>query len=145
MKDGRRMKTAGIVLVRQKPGSAKGVMFITIEDETGVSNLVIWPQLYEQQRRVILTSRMFIVEGYVQREGDVVHVIAKRLTDYSDRLAAIGDKDVFPLPSGRGDEARTGGGGVDSREKVGAAPRARDIYVPDLHIDSLRVKTRDFR
>ncbi|MEX2495409.1 MAG: hypothetical protein WD448_04930, partial [Woeseia sp.] len=57
MRDGRRFKVAGLVLVRQKPGSAKGVMFITIEDETGVANLVVWPTLFEKQRRVVLAAR----------------------------------------------------------------------------------------
>ena len=62
-KDATRCKLAGLVLVRQKPGSAKGVMFITIEDETGVANLVIWPQLFEKQRRLILSAGMLGVEG----------------------------------------------------------------------------------
>jgi error-prone DNA polymerase len=75
-RDGKWLETAGIVLVRQRPGSAKGVMFITIEDETGTSNLVIWPDLYEKQRRIILSSGMMAVYGRVQREGEVVHLIA---------------------------------------------------------------------
>jgi error-prone DNA polymerase len=72
-RDGKWLTTAGLVLVRQKPGSAKGVMFITIEDETGVANLVIWPSLYERQRRIILAASMMSVQGRVQREGEVVH------------------------------------------------------------------------
>jgi error-prone DNA polymerase len=142
-KDGKWVETAGIVLVRQKPGSAKGVMFITIEDETGVANLVIWPSLYEKQRRIILSAGMIAVQGRVQREGEVVHLVAHRLTDFSAALAGIGDRDAaFPVPHGRGDEAKSGGG-PDPRETLGRKPR--DIYVPDLHIDSIKVKTRDFR
>ena len=80
-RDGKALKTAGLVLIRQRPGSAKGVMFITIEDETGVANLVIWPTLYEKQRRVILTSSMLGVQGRVQREGEVVHLVAHKLFD----------------------------------------------------------------
>src|ERR1700744_1248621 len=76
--DRRKITTAGLVLVRQKPGSAKGVMFITIEDETGVANLVIWPSLYERQRRSILGAGMIGVEGRVQREGQVVHLVAQQ-------------------------------------------------------------------
>jgi error-prone DNA polymerase len=68
VRDNKWLEMAGIVLVRQKPGSAKGVMFITIEDETGVANLVIWPDLFEKQRRVILSSGMMAVYGRVQRE-----------------------------------------------------------------------------
>ncbi len=142
-KDGKWLETAGIVLVRQKPGSAKGVMFITIEDETGVANLVIWPNLYEKQRRVILSAGMMAVYGRVQREGEVVHLIAHRLTDLSAELASVGDHDgTFPVPRGRGDEAKAGGG-PDPRETLGR--KVRDIFVPDLHIDQIKVKTRDFR
>ena len=67
-KDGRFLKTAGVVLVRQMPGSAKGVVFVTIEDETGLANLVIWPKLYETFRRTILPALMLGIEGRVQRE-----------------------------------------------------------------------------
>jgi error-prone DNA polymerase len=142
-KDNKWLEVAGLVLVRQKPGSAKGVMFITIEDETGIANLVIWPDLYEKQRRIILTASMMSVHGRIQREGEVVHLIAHRLTDLSNQLARIGDRDApFPLPHGPGDEAKSGGA-PDPREILG--PKPRDIYVPDRHIDTLRVKTRDFR
>jgi error-prone DNA polymerase len=141
--DGKWLTTAGLVLVRQKPGSAKGVMFITIEDETGVANLVIWPSLYERQRRIILAAGMIAVRGRIQREGEVVHLVAHQLTDLSAELAAVGERDTgFPLPHGRGDEFHHGSPGIDPRS---LPPKPRDIYVPDLHIDSIKVKTRDFR
>ncbi|WP_343830596.1 OB-fold nucleic acid binding domain-containing protein [Brevundimonas olei] len=85
------------MLVRQKPGSAKAVMFITIEDETGVANLVIWPTLYERERRTILSASLLGILGRVQREGDVVHIVADRLLDLSDRLARIGEE-TEPFP-----------------------------------------------
>ena len=142
-KDNKWLETAGIVLVRQKPGSAKGVMFITIEDETGVANLVIWPSLYEKQRRIILSSGMMAVHGRVQREGEVVHLVAHKLTDLSGQLASLGEREEsFPVPHGRGDQAKTGGG-PDPRDGLGR--KARDIFIPDLHIDTIKVKTRDFR
>ncbi len=145
-RDGKWLTTAGLVLVRQKPGSAKGVMFITIEDETGVANLVIWPSLYERQRRVILAAGMIAVQGRIQREGDVVHLVANHLTDLSADLAGVGDRDDnFPLPHGRGDEFHHGSPGIDPRSVPPKGPKPRDIYVPDLHIDSIKVKTRDFR
>jgi error-prone DNA polymerase len=75
-RDGRWIDTAGIVLVRQMPGSAKGVMFITIEDETGTANLIIWPTVFEAQRRVIVGASMMGIWGRIQREGEVVHLIA---------------------------------------------------------------------
>ena len=99
MRDRRLTRVAGLVLVRQKPGSAKGVMFITIEDETGVANLVIWPSLYEQQRQVVLSASLLVVDGKVQREGDVVHIVATRLYDGSDLLASVGRRASFPLPT----------------------------------------------
>jgi error-prone DNA polymerase len=145
-RDGKWLTTAGLVLVRQKPGSAKGVMFITIEDETGVANLVIWPSLYERQRRIILAAGMIAVKGRIQREGDVVHLVANQLTDLSSDLAGVGDRDDrFPLPHGRGDEFHHGSPGIDPRSLPPKVPKPRDIYVPDLHIDSIKVKTRDFR
>ncbi|WP_298123342.1 error-prone DNA polymerase [Brevundimonas sp.] len=139
MRDRRLTRVAGLVLVRQKPGSAKGVMFITIEDETGVANLVIWPSLYEQQRRIVLSASLLVVDGKVQREGDVVHIVATRLHDGSNVLASLGQRDRFPLPHGRGDEVYRGSA-PDAR-----TPKVRDIYIPDLSLEAIRVKTRDFR
>ena len=111
------LKTAGLVFVRQMPGSAKGVVFITIEDETGIANLVIWPKLYERQRRVILSAGMLTAHGRVQREGEVVHLVAHRVSNLSDSLASVGHRDTaFPMPHGRRDQLRHGGSGQDPRE-----------------------------
>jgi len=145
-RDGRWLEAAGIVLVRQRPGSAKGVMFITLEDETGIANLVVWPQVFEKNRRIILSAGMFAVRGRIQREGEVVHLVAQRLTDLSADLASVGDRDAaFPLPHGRGDEFHHGSPTPDPRGLAPKGLRTRDIYIPDLHIDSIKVKTRDFR
>jgi error-prone DNA polymerase len=142
-RDGWTLTTAGIVLVRQMPGSAKGVLFVTIEDETGVANLVIWPKLYERQRRVILGARMLSVKGRIQREGAVVHLIAQKLGDLSPELAAIGRAAAeFAVPLGRGDEARQGAG--LGRRALGM-PKARDMPDPHSHVDQLKIKLRDFR
>ena len=144
-RDRRWVEAAGLVLVRQRPGSAKGVMFITIEDETGIANLVVWPKIFEQHRRIILSAGMFAVKGRIQREGDVVHLVAYNLTDLSAELASVGDRDKpFPLPHGRGDEFHYGSPTPDPRGQP-KAYRPRDIYIPDLHIDAIKVKTRDFR
>ena len=119
-------------------------MFITIEDETGTANLVVWPSLYEKQRQIVHGAHMLAIEGYVQREGLVVHIVAEKLIDLSEQLAGIGETDeVFQLPHGRGDEFHHGGGGTDSRDRP---PRkVRDIYVSDLRIDTLKLKPRNFR
>ncbi len=86
---GRRVKTAGIVIMRQRPGSAGGVTFVTLEDETGIVNLIVWKQVAEEQRRTLLESRLLEVEGMLQREGLVTHVIARRLTDRSPLLGQL--------------------------------------------------------
>ncbi len=145
-RDGRWVYTAGLVLVRQKPGSAKGVMFITIEDETGPANVVVWPSLFEKRRRVVLGASMMAINGRIQREGDVVHLVAQQLFDLSADLSGLADTDVvFKAPSGRGDEfAHGSAGGGDSRDRPKPVPEARDIFVRDLHIDRLKVKSRNF-
>ena len=86
---GAHVSLAGLVLVRQKPGSAKGVCFITLEDETGVANLVIWPKLFEAFRPVIMTSRLLVVHGQVQTDGKVIHVVANKLVNRSDNLGVL--------------------------------------------------------
>ena len=145
-RDGRSVKVAGLVLVRQKPGSAKGVMFITIEDETGIANLVIWPALFEKQRRVVFCAGMLGVDGRIQREGEVVHIVAYRLHDLSNALASVGDRDAaFPLPHGQGDELHHAGPGPHPRDLLPGAPKPRDIYIPDLSLQAIKVRTRDFR
>jgi error-prone DNA polymerase len=141
--NGVRLTVSGLVLVRQRPGSAKGVMFITLEDESGIANLIIWPSIFGQHRRAILGSQMLACRGKVQKASGVTHLIAEYLIDQSDMLRQISGME-FTLPAGRGDEARHGGSGLDPRETQ-ALRKVRDIYVPDLHIDTLAVKARDFR
>ena len=83
---GSMIRLAGIVLIRQRPSSAKGVVFITLEDETGISNLIVWPHKMERYRRTVFGSVLLGVEGKLQREGTVAHVIAEKLYDFSYRL-----------------------------------------------------------
>lgn len=145
-RDGRWLMAAGLVLVRQRPGSAKGVIFLTIEDETGVANVVIWPKLFERSRRVALGASMMAIHGRIQREGDVVHLVAQQLFDFSASLTGLADHDLeFRLPTGRGDEFSHGTPGrPDTREPSQHGIKARDIFIPDLHIDTLKVKSRNF-
>lgn len=139
-RDGRWLMTAGLVLVRQKPGSAKGVMFLTIEDETSAANVVVWPKLFERSRKVVLGSSMMAINGRIQREGDVVHLVAQQLFDLSGDLSRLSNRDLdFKLQTGRGDEFAHGSPGTDAR-----TPKPRDIFIPDLHIDTLKVKSRNF-
>jgi error-prone DNA polymerase len=87
--DGSPARAAGIITCRQRPGTASGVMFMTLEDETGCINVVVWRQLLERQRRELLHSSLLGVEGLVQKEGRVVHLIAHRVTDHSALLGRL--------------------------------------------------------
>jgi error-prone DNA polymerase len=121
-RDGQRVTIAGLVLVRQKPGSAKGVMFMTIEDETDTANIIVWPSLFEKQRRLILSSGMVAVRGRYQREGGVTHLIAEHLIDLSDLPRSVGDRDDgLSMRHGRGDEAKIG-----TRDRLREGPRETD-------------------
>lgn len=77
------MAVAGLVLVRQRPGTAKGVIFITLEDETGISNIVVWRQKYEEFRRAVISGRALKITGRIQREGPVTHIVAETVEDIS--------------------------------------------------------------
>ena len=88
---GRRVTVAGLVLVRQQPGSAKGVIFMTLEDETGIANLILWRKVFERFRPAVMGARLIECVGTVQREGEVIHVVAERLTDLSPLLRRLCD------------------------------------------------------
>jgi len=86
---GRRAKVAGIVVTRQRPGTASGVIFITLEDETGSANLIVWPQTFERFRQTVLQARMIGVDGRLQREGEVIHILAERLLTLDPLLGRL--------------------------------------------------------
>ncbi len=157
-RDGRWIELAGLVLVRQKPGSAKGVMFITLEDETDLANLVVWTNVFEKNRRTVLGASMMGVRGQVQREGEVIHVIAQRLDDLSGMLASVGRRadvaDIYRVS--RADIARNPTApDPRDRQQRPLGRDARDIYIPDLRLGSgiipgqptegIKIKPRDFR
>jgi error-prone DNA polymerase len=104
IKDGRRLSIAGLVLIRQRPGSAKGVVFITLEDETGVANLVVWPDVFKKQRKIVMGARLVAVHGLIQRDPDsnVIHVVASRLEDHTHMLRHLSE-DIMAAPLPRGD------------------------------------------
>jgi error-prone DNA polymerase len=97
--NGRMLDLAGLVLVRQKPGTAKGVLFVTLEDETGSANLIVWPKVFERFRRTVLGAKLLHVRGQLQREGQVIHIIARSLTDMTGRLSELSGADGHDTPS----------------------------------------------
>ncbi len=96
------VQVSGVVLIRQRPGSAKGVCFITLEDETGVINLVVWPDLKEKQRKVVMGARLMEVRGRVEYDDEVIHVIAHHMTDATQNLHQLSD-DMLNAPVARAD------------------------------------------
>ena len=82
-REGQEVSVAGLVMVRQRPGTAKGVIFLTLEDETGIANVVVWAKTYQKFRRAVIAGRLLRVTGPIQRDGKVVHVIARRIEDLS--------------------------------------------------------------
>jgi error-prone DNA polymerase len=82
-------RCVGLVTCRQRPGTASGVVFLTLEDDTGLANVIIHPRLVERQRREVLGARLLGVLGVLQREGEVVHLIARRLVDHSELLGQL--------------------------------------------------------
>ena len=125
--DGRRVSLAGLVLIRQRPGSAKGVCFITLEDETGIANLVIWPDVFEAQRKIVMGARLMVVHGVMQRDEDIIHVVVRKLEDGTHMLRHLSDG-LMPSTLNQGD------GGGSWRPPVGRHPR--DV--------SVIPKSRDF-
>ncbi|HKO80396.1 MAG TPA: OB-fold nucleic acid binding domain-containing protein, partial [Chitinophagaceae bacterium] len=97
-KDGQLVKVAGLVLVRQRPGTAGGICFITIEDETGCANLVVFQNLFEEYRKPILQSKLIMVEGKLQVEGEVIHVIVSACYDFSKLLRQLTSSHNENLP-----------------------------------------------
>jgi error-prone DNA polymerase len=127
-RDGHRVRIAGLVLVRQRPGSAKGVTFITLEDETANANLVMWPNLFEKFRSIVLTAGLIGCVGRIQREGSVIHVVVEQLENLSSFLRQIGQSEQALIsPFARADEGSKGSSGRDSRdpkeERQPAPPR----------------------
>ena len=88
---GRRVTVAGLVLVRQRPGSASGVIFMTIEDETGIANTIVWPSVFERFRPIVLGARLISVTGKLQNEAGVIHVVAERITDLTPLLRQLSE------------------------------------------------------
>jgi len=94
MADGAAVTVAGLVLIRQQPGTAKGVIFVTLEDETGIANAVLWPDVSKAHRRALLDSRLLLIRGKLQSYSNVIHVVAETLVDCTDELRRLADEDA---------------------------------------------------
>jgi len=103
---GQRARISGLVTCRQRPGSAKGVVFMTIEDETAVANVIVWPKVFERLRPIVLGARYVAVSGLVQEESGVIHVVAERLEDLTPWLARLADHGADIDSLARCDEVR---------------------------------------
>jgi error-prone DNA polymerase len=130
IRDGRRLSIAGLVLIRQRPGSAKGVVFITLEDETGIANLVVWPDVFEKQRKIVMGARLMAVDGIVQKDEDdgVIHVVARRLEDHTDMLRHLSNE-ALPSTLSQGDAAGSWRAPAARHPRdVEIIPKSRDFH-----------------
>jgi error-prone DNA polymerase len=130
VRDGKRVSMAGLVLIRQRPGSAKGVCFITLEDETGIANLVVWPDVFDRQRKIVMGARLIAVHGIIQKDADdgVIHLVARQLEDHTHMLRHLSDE-LMPSTLNQGD----GGGSwrppaSGHPRDVNVIPKSRDFH-----------------
>jgi error-prone DNA polymerase len=144
-RDGQKIRVAGLVLVRQRPGTASGVIFMTLEDEAGIANLVVWRHMFETFRRIVMTARLVACEGKLQIEGkppyQVIHVVAERLIDLSSLLADLREDAAdrtaqFTPPLAHADAVKHPHGHADPRDPK---PDRHPLLKPVLDI-----RSRDF-
>ncbi|HVJ51360.1 MAG TPA: error-prone DNA polymerase [Aliidongia sp.] len=123
--DSRRLTVAGLVLVRQRPGSAKGVVFLTLEDETGITNIVVWPKIFDLYRPIVMGARLVLVSGLIQRavdaEGGVIHLVAEKIEDRTGDLAYLSE--AIAKRDGERDETMR-----RHPRNVRVLPRSRDFH-----------------
>jgi error-prone DNA polymerase len=137
-----RVGIAGIVLIRQRPGSAKGVVFITIEDETGIANLILWPPILERFRRAALGASLLGCTGKLQREEGVIHIVAERLDDLTRRLDTLRERNGRER-NGRERTGRERTGG--DAPPPGRPPFTAPIKAPGYDVRDLIIPARNFR
>jgi error-prone DNA polymerase len=147
-KDGAWASVAGVVLVRQRPGSAKGVVFMTIEDETGIANAVVWPKTLERFRKVVMGARLVVIHGRIQRHEDIIHVVSAKLEDRSDWLRLLSEHgSEMKAPLANADHVRSPDIRAEQTGLYNGHPRWPQPRDPRLtHPREVRVipKSRDF-
>jgi error-prone DNA polymerase len=148
IKDGAYVSVAGVVLVRQRPGSAKGVVFMTIEDETGIANAVVWAKTLERFRKEVMASRLIVIHGRVQRHQDIIHVVSAKLEDRSDWLQILSaEAATMKAPLANADEVLRPDPGSAHPAKFPADPNANKMHPRwASHPRDARIipKSRDF-
>jgi error-prone DNA polymerase len=138
-RQGQWVSVAGVVLVRQQPGTAKGVIFMTVEDETGIANVVVWAKTMARYRRVVMASRLIVIRGRIQRKDDIIHIVAARLEDRTEWLSLLSEsgRETMPVPIARADEVlRPNPGSARSKEHPRWAGHPRN--------ERILPKSRDF-
>ena len=142
MASGKRVTVAGLVLVRQRPGTASGVIFMTIEDETGIANVIVWPKVFERLRPIVIGARFVAVTGKLQSESDVIHLIADRLEDLTPMLGLLSERGPQLDVAGPADEARRPPP-ADGDRRGCRAPRAWPAAAPAPEAPTLDLEERD--
>ena len=139
---------AGVVLVRQRPGSAKGVVFMTIEDETGIANAVVWPKTLERFRKEVMGARLIVIHGRIQRHEDIIHVVSAKLEDRSDWLQLLSEEAAdMKMPVANADDVRHPDIRSEQQACTNATPAlggasARGAHHPQVARFSLRRRGR---
>jgi error-prone DNA polymerase len=129
VKDGTYVSVAGVVLVRQRPGSAKGVVFMTIEDETGIANSVVWPKTLERFRKEVMGARLIVIHGRIQRHEDIIHVVSAKLEDRSDWLQLLSEQAAdMKVPVANADEVLRPDPGSAHPARFPADPNANKMH-----------------
>ncbi|OJJ09684.1 error-prone DNA polymerase [Alphaproteobacteria bacterium AO1-B] len=140
IRQGRQISVAGLVLVRQRPGSAKGVIFLTLEDEGGIANIIVWPKVFEKYRPLVMGARFLKVSGRVQNEAGVIHVVADHVEDVTALLSDLSDKSLDDAGLARADEVKRPV--IELTEKIKPASRLVQLIrdVPELRKDVAQIK-----
>lgn len=136
--DGRRVTVAGLIVVRQRPGTAKGTIFLTLEDETGIANIIVWAKVFEAHRAIVLGSRMVSVTGRMQAESGVIHVVADRIVNLTHLLGHLAADDVAAAltPPGEAVRATDKGGGLPDLSSQPSRPANAPLPIePEVAAD----------
>jgi error-prone DNA polymerase len=145
LRDGAWVEVAGVVLVRQRPGSAKGVVFMTIEDETGIANAVVWPKTLERYRKTVMGARLILIRGRIQRHDSIIHVVCHHLEDRTDWLADLMQGEALPHRAHSRAEEVAPSARDGTRGSPNPTPRhPRNVRVIDPPRQPILPRSRDF-